>query len=306
VPQWKNGKRTVENVQKPWAENVSPLDLFPAPWMTETTDHGYIIRRMKVHPGELEGFKGVPGWQTEGIDAVIAENSAVFNTHAIQGDSERAKQEGKDQINDKRGDRVTHLQIGALDSVPKAIIEQLLAAANRVSECYVSLLEGPTDFLLRELMAHRIDLVITNTPAPIAPKTQCHSRLIAEMPVVVFGAREFHKLKQGFPKSLEAQPFVLPTTHSKLRSDIENFFDTKKIKIRPIIETQDTSLQQLIVQSGKALAAMAEPAFTSLGGENKLAILGQLPVKEQLWLSSASRRIKNPIASELMENFKLN
>ena len=209
-------------------------------------------------------------------------------------------------INDKRGDRVTHLQIGALDSVPKAIIEQLLAAANRISECYVSLLEGPTDFLLRELMAHRIDLVITNTPAPIAPKTQCHSRLIAEMPVVVFGAREFHKLKQGFPKSLEAQPFVLPTTHSKLRSDIENFFDTKKIKIRPIIETQDTSLQQLIVQSGKALAAMAEPAFTSLGGENKLAILGQLPVKEQLWLSSASRRIKNPIASELMENFKLN
>jgi LysR family transcriptional activator of nhaA len=209
-------------------------------------------------------------------------------------------------INDKRADHVTHLQIGALDSVPKAIIEQLLAAANRVSDCYVSLLEGPTDFLLRELMAHRIDLVITNTPAPIAPKTQCHSRLIAEMPVVVFGAREFHKLKQGFPKSLEAQPFVLPTTHSKLRSDIEHFFDTKKIKIRPIIETQDTSLQQLIVQSGKALAAMAEPAFTSLGGENKLAILGQLPVKEQLWLSSASRRIKNPIASELMEHFKLN
>jgi LysR family transcriptional regulator, transcriptional activator of nhaA len=209
-------------------------------------------------------------------------------------------------INDKRGDHVTHLQIGALDSVPKAIIEQLLAAANRISECYVSLLEGPTDFLLRELMAHRIDLVITNSPAPIAPKTQCHSRLIAEMPVVVFGARDFHKLKQGFPKSLEAQPFVLPTTHSKLRSDIEHFFDTKKIKIRPIIETQDTSLQQLIVQSGKALAAMAEPAFTSLGGENKLAILGQLPVKEQLWLSSASRRIKNPIASELMEHFKLN
>jgi LysR family transcriptional regulator, transcriptional activator of nhaA len=209
-------------------------------------------------------------------------------------------------INDKRGDHVTHLQIGALDSVPKAIIEQLLAAANRISECYVSLLEGPTDFLLRELMAHRIDLVITNTPAPIAPKTQCHSRLIAEMPVVVFGAREFHKLKQGFPKSLEAQPFVLPTSHSKLRSDIEHFFDTKKIKIRPIIETQDTSLQQLIVQSGKALAAMAEPAFTSLGGESKLAVLGQLPVKEQLWLSSASRRIKNPIASELMENFKLN
>jgi LysR family transcriptional activator of nhaA len=209
-------------------------------------------------------------------------------------------------LNDTRSGKVTHLQIGALDGVPKTILQKLLSAANSLGECYVSLLEGPTDFLLRELMAHRIDLVITNSPAPIAPKTLCYSRLIAQMPVVVYGSKDFQKLKANFPKSLEGQPFILPTSHSKLRSDIEHFFDVKKIKVRPVVETQDTSVQQLLVQSGQALAAMAAPGVQELVKENKLSILGNLPqVTEQLWLSSASRRIKNPIASELMETFQI-
>lgn len=103
TPKWENGKRTVKDIEKPWAENVSPLDLFPAPWMTETTDHGYICRRMKIHPGELRGFIGVPGWQDAAIKACIEEQT-VQNTQVVTGDDERATQEGKDALLDKRGD----------------------------------------------------------------------------------------------------------------------------------------------------------------------------------------------------------
>ena len=102
-PAWKNGKRTVADVMIPWLETVSPLDLFPAPWMTDTTDHGYICRRMKIHPGSLAGFLGVPGWQDDAIKAIIAGQNIV-TTEVVTGDSERAKQEGKDQLADPRGD----------------------------------------------------------------------------------------------------------------------------------------------------------------------------------------------------------
>lgn len=101
-PVWKNGKRTVIDKMIPWGENVSPLDLFPAPDMTETTDHGYICRRMKIRPGSLAGFKGVPGWQDKAIDEAIASNTV--GTEAIIGDDQVARQQGKDQIADKRGD----------------------------------------------------------------------------------------------------------------------------------------------------------------------------------------------------------
>ena len=103
VPKWENGKRAVKDIQKPWAEVVDPRDIFPAPWMTETTDHGYICRRMKIHPGELAGFKGVEGWQDAAIDALISE-STVQNQTVVTGDDQRARQEGKDPTQDKRAD----------------------------------------------------------------------------------------------------------------------------------------------------------------------------------------------------------
>ena len=102
-PTWKNGKRVVEDVMIPWLENVSPLDIFPASWMTKITDHGYVCRRMKIHPGSLAGFIGVPGWQDDAIKSIIAGQNMV-TTEVVTGDSERAKQEGKDQLSDPRGD----------------------------------------------------------------------------------------------------------------------------------------------------------------------------------------------------------
>ena len=101
-PVWKNGKRTVIDAMIPWVENVSPLDIFPAPWMTNISDHGYICRRMKINAGSLASFRNVPGWQNAGIDAAISSNSV--STEAIIGDDQVARQQGKDQIADKRGD----------------------------------------------------------------------------------------------------------------------------------------------------------------------------------------------------------
>lgn len=109
MPQWdENGKRKVEVISKAWVEVVHPLDIFPAPWITETWDHGYVIRRMKIMPGELQNFVGIPnsGWRDEEINALIRQQES--NTGAIreviQGDEQKARVEGKDQVTDPRGD----------------------------------------------------------------------------------------------------------------------------------------------------------------------------------------------------------
>ncbi|MFZ4405227.1 MAG: LysR family transcriptional regulator, partial [Pseudobdellovibrionaceae bacterium] len=59
-----------------------------------------------------------------------------------------------------------HLQIGALDSIPKQIILQLSKAALKVQACTISLIEGKADEIIRELNAHRIDLFVTNHLPP--------------------------------------------------------------------------------------------------------------------------------------------
>jgi len=200
------------------------------------------------------------------------------------------------------GDR-THVQIGALDSVPKSVLLSVVMEAYRTKPCTVSILEGKGDELLRELHAHRIDLIVSNYPAQLAEGSRLFSRSVAKLPVSVYGAAKFLPLKKGFPESLSGKPFVLPTVHSKLRHDLNHFFKLHGIAAAPVAETQDTSLQRLLAEHGIGLAPFSEAGSFE---RQKLERLGRLKgVYEEVWLISAQRKLENPIAAELMRSFSL-
>jgi LysR family transcriptional activator of nhaA len=58
------------------------------------------------------------------------------------------------------------LNIGALDCVPKHLILQLITDAIDVSQCQVNVVEGSSEFLYKELLAHNLDILISNDHAP--------------------------------------------------------------------------------------------------------------------------------------------
>ncbi|NUN06317.1 MAG: LysR family transcriptional regulator [Bdellovibrio sp.] len=201
-------------------------------------------------------------------------------------------------------DRV-HVQIGALDSVPKHILMTVILQAYKYGNCSVSVLEGAGADLLRELGTHHIDLLLSNYPANVDLK-KVHARSIAKLDVVVCAAPKYKHLRKGFPRSLEGEPFVFPTAHSKLRRDLDHFFLVNNIRVDRIAETQDTSLQKLLGQEGVGLIPIAEVAAADLVKEKKLVVLGTLEgVHEEIWLMSADRKIDNPIAAQLMKGFSL-
>lgn len=200
----------------------------------------------------------------------------------------------------------THVQIGALDSVSKQLTLRLTQAAYETGPCLVSILEGKGDELLRELLAHRIDILLSNFLPSIGDESRVHAKSIAKVPIVVCGAPHFKHLTKKFPHSLAGQPFVLPTFHSKLRHDIDHYFKLQQILISPVAETQDSSLQILLGSSGVGLIPIAEPAAEGLLRDKSLIKLGRLDgVFEEFWLISASRKVENPIAAKLMRSFNL-
>lgn len=206
-------------------------------------------------------------------------------------------------IKDQNTQNQTHLQIGALDGVPKNVLLSLAKEAYKIAPCTVSILEGKGDELLRELRAHRLDLIVSNYPAQLIEEEKVYSKSVAKMPVAVYGSAKFAALKKSFPQSLDGKPFVLPTLHSKLRHDLNHFFRLKGIHIEPVAETQDTSLQKLLAEDGLGLAPLSEMKNIK---EKNLVRLGRLEgVYEELWLISAQRKIENPIAAKLMQQFSL-
>lgn len=209
-------------------------------------------------------------------------------------------------LNDRLVPNWIHVQLGALDSVPKEFALRLARAAYAAGPCTVSFLEGKGDELLRELSAHRLDLFMANFTPHSMGDAQVVARRIARFPVSVFGGAKFKGLKKDFPKSLHHQPFIMPTIHSKLRGDLEHHFRLAGLTVSVVAETQDTSLQRLLAKDGVGLVAAASESVSDLLKDKSLVKLGDLSgVFEEFFLLASSRQIENPISSRLMKSFQL-
>jgi LysR family transcriptional activator of nhaA len=199
-----------------------------------------------------------------------------------------------------------HVQFGSLDSVPKHVVLAVARAALKAGRCTVSLLEGNGDELVREMLTHKIDLVIANYIPNMKDDVKLYSRSINKSPIYIYGSKQFRHLKKGFPNSMQDAPFILPTTDSKLRRDIENFFKANQIAFDIVAETQDTALQNLMGIDGLGLIPLTHSAAQSHLDENKLFEIGKISgVYEEIFLLSSKRKIENPISSLIMKNFKL-
>lgn len=211
-----------------------------------------------------------------------------------------------DSLDDQHVATKIQVQIGAMDTVPKHLILKVFHKAKDNLDCIVAISEGHGDELLRELRAHRLDLVISNYAPPVGEAAGFYAKSIARMPVAVCGSAKYSHLKRGFPASLKDQPFVMPSLQSRLRHDVEHFLKLNDIHVNTIAEVQDTSLQKLMGTHGDGLIPIALPAAEELVSNKELVNLGVLQdVHEELWLIAARRRIQNPVASAIMKEFKI-
>ncbi len=214
--------------------------------------------------------------------------------------------EMQEVLKDKSFSRRLHLQIGILDSLPKKLIQWLVESVRKSEDCMITVLEGEGEFLFRELMAHRIDLVASNFPPALAGGRSFQSRLLSSVPVTLWGTRKHRHLKRNFPSSLNGQPFILPTHHSKLRHDLDHYFKVNGLSVRLVIETQDTSVQKMLGKAGMGLVPLPDFAGQELRKQGEWEKLGTLEgVHEDIWLVKSPRQIENPLAFKLYERFRL-
>lgn len=209
-------------------------------------------------------------------------------------------------LNDRHIPLRTHLQVGAIDSIPKKIILELTKEALKTQPCQVSLVEGKPDELLRELSAHKIDIFLTN----FLPKTYdlkgLNYRLLVKTPIKIYASSKYKHLKKNFPVSLNNQHFILPTYDSKLRADLEHWFRIKDIQMDIIAETQDITLKKMMCTEGLGLIPAASHSVTKNLLTGELIEIGSLDnVYEELYILTAARKITNPLAAELMKKFKI-
>ncbi len=198
------------------------------------------------------------------------------------------------------------LHLGALDSVPKQIVLQIVKHAFRISPCQITLSEGKSDELLRELVAHRMDLMVTNFLPTGVDGKGLHPKSITKKNVAFFGSPSFKKLRKGFPHSISGVPMIFPTYDSRLRQDLDHWAKTNKIELNIIAESQDISVKKLMAIDELGLIPTATHTVTGQVLRGELVEIGQLQgVHEELFLVAAQRKIENPIAAKLKDSFSV-
>lgn len=197
-------------------------------------------------------------------------------------------------------------KIGVVDSAPKQLTCWLTEEAQIAdNECVVSLEEGTPKELNERLRSHELDIVLTNNLG-FTGKDNIYSKSIGSYQVAAYGSKKFKKLDEDFPASLEGQPFILPTKHSKLRYDIEHSLMQHKIHYSLIAEVQDAAVKKLMAEHGTGIIFLPEFAARALVKEKKLYKIGIMDeVSEQYWLLAGKRTLKNPITDILMNKFEV-
>lgn len=252
---------------------------------------------------QLEEKLGVPLFERKNKRLHLTE----FGHFALEYSNEifRLGMEMLEVIRDQKNPSRIHVQFGALDCIPKRVVTKLLKTAHSLKKCSVSLYEGKSEELMDGLMDHKLDLILTDH-IPVLHGKKCFARKIGEYRVVACASPKFKALKNNFPQSLNGAPIILPSSHSRLRSYIDQYFILNSISPDLVTETQDTALQKLLGMESMGVILVAYDAVKSLIAKKELILLGELEnVKEEIFIVSATRKIENPIAGAVFKNFNL-
>lgn len=204
-----------------------------------------------------------------------------------------------------RSQKRIHLKIGALDSIPKSMVKSLMNHAYSKGDCHITIHEGLGPDLIHDLVEHRLDLVLSNAAAPSLTDERLYTRSLAKVPLVVCGAAQFVNLRTNFPSSLAGQPFIFPTAHSRVRHEMEHYFEDQHLFVDAVAETQDTALMKQLAADGRGLIVMGEYAVKTGLADGSLIRIGELEGHtEEIWMIAVQRKIQNPIAKELLKDFQ--
>lgn len=209
-----------------------------------------------------------------------------------------------DALNDRIKPEKIKIQIGALDSISKSLLTEISEACLTEFSCQIIWTEGSLDHLLKQLYAHKLDLVISNFLPRSKDSISFSHRLIKKAPVRFFGNKNFRALKKNFPDSLKDQKFILPTFDSQIREDIEYWFKSERLNFEIVVESQDTALKKYLADKGIGIIAATESTVKQSLDQDILFDLGPMgEISENIYFISSERKITNPPADFLMQRF---
>lgn len=243
----------------------------------------------------LESSLGEKLFQKRGRHLELTEMGRVVFEYA--DDIFRIGRELTQAVKGRPTGRPMRLKVGVSDVVPKLVAYRILEPALRLTQpVQLHVEEDKTERLLSMLATHTLDVVLTDQPVPPGTAVKAFNHLLGESAVSFFaGGRLRERIEGPFPQCLDGLPMLVPMSGSHLRTALERFFDTHKI--RPVIvgEFEDSALLKVFGERGEGVFAGPRVIEKEIRRHYDVAVVGRAEeLKERFYVITVERRISSP------------
>lgn len=207
------------------------------------------------------------------------------------------------RVRDAASAPTVRLALGICDGLPKLVVRRLIQPV--VTEPNLRLLchEGNLDDLLGDLALHRLDVVLSDRPAPANPNLKLYSHSLGTSTIGWYGsAAMVAAAGKDFPRSLADVPLLLPTAHTAVRDRLDQWFEQRAIRPRVVGEFTDSALLKTFGASGMGVFPAAEWAHEDLLGHYAVSRLGPCEgVTEHFFAIGTEKKVQHPLVLRLLQ-----
>ncbi len=206
-------------------------------------------------------------------------------------------------VRDAASARTVRLAVGICDGLPKLVVHRLLLPV--ITEPNLRLLchEGELDDLLGDLALHRLDLVLSDRPAPGNPNIKLYSHAMGSSGIAWYGTVAMvDGARQDFPQSLANLPVLMPTAHAAVRARLDHWFEQRAMRPRIVGEFADSALLKTFGASGMGVFPAAEWAHDDLLAHYAVQRLGPCDgVTEHFYGIGTEKKVQHPLVLRLLQ-----
>lgn len=197
--------------------------------------------------------------------------------------------EAMQAVLERRAGEAVPLRVGTADAVPKIVTRRILMPFVKAGvrlECR----EWSSDAMLRELMSHRLDMLITDRE-PIGLRTEEHAVERIEGSPIEFCvlADLAPRIRRDFPRSLATVPLGLPASPSPLRDRLDRWIARHAPRATIAVEAEDRALLHHFAQAGACVVPVAKSTVAQIERSFGLARVGEPKGVEESFFVVRSR-----------------
>jgi LysR family transcriptional activator of nhaA len=207
------------------------------------------------------------------------------------------------RVRDAVSTPITRLTVGVCDGLPKLVVRRLLQPVILEPHLHLLCNEGKLDDLLGDLALHRLDVVLSDRPAPVNPNIKLYSHAMGSSTMAWYGTPALVDAAcKNFPLSLADVPLLLPSAHTAVRTRLDHWFEQRTLRPRIVGEFADSALLKTFGASGMGIFPAADWAHDDLLAHYAVKRLGPCEgVIEHFFAIGTEKKVQHPLVQRLLQ-----